>query len=72
MAYPASQNFLVESNENRLRPGTMYACVTSVGSHGMFRLHVCVDMIVVPSGSVIVIGHGSQCLLMTGASATRK
>ena len=50
----------------------MCAAVTAVGSHGISRLHVCVDCRVAPSGSVIVMGSKSTAMLMTGAPCTMK
>lgn len=70
--YPASQNFAVARREACARPGTMCALVASWRSHGMSTLHVCVDLRVAPSGSVIVIGWRSSCLLMTWAPSIMK
>ena len=70
--YPASQNFAVETSEAWVRPGTMWACVAAPRSHGMSRLHVCVDRIVLPSGRWTVMGFGSRWMLMAWAPSTRK
>jgi len=70
--HPASQNFLAEMSDECCRPGTMCASVTLVGSHGMFRLHVCVDSMKLPSGNLILSGFTTGCLLMTGAPCTKK
>ena len=37
-------------------PSTIWASVVNAGSHGIFRFHVWVDMMVCPSGKVILIG----------------
>ena len=70
--HPASQNFLVEISDECERPGTMWASVIWSGSHGMFKLHVCVDMIFLPFGNRIWIGLVAFLLLTTGAPSTRK
>ena len=70
--HPASQKFRVEMNDACARPGTMWASVTSEGSHGMSRLHVCVDHITVPSGHVIAIGFLAGLMFTTGAPFIRK
>ena len=70
--HPASQNFLVEMSDACASPGTMWASVILSGNHGMSRLHVWVDLIVLPLGSVMVIGFAAIFLLVTGAFSTRK
>lgn len=70
--HPASQNFLVAINDECANPGTMCASVITCGSHGMSRLHVWVDLIVFPFGSVIEMGFAATCLFTTGASSTKK
>ena len=70
--HPASQNLRVEISEEWARPGTICASVIWCGSHGMSRLHVCVDWMVRPFGIVIVIGEVVGWMLTAGAPATRK
>ena len=70
--HPASQNLRVDIREECDNPGTMWASVTVSGSHGMSRLHVCVDFIVLPFGSVMVIGLVAFCILVAGAPSIRK
>ena len=70
--HPASQNFLVEISDECERPGTMWASVIWSGSHGMFKLHVWVDVIFLPFGNRICIGLVALFLLTTGAPSTRK
>ncbi len=70
--YPASHNFAVETSKAWMRPGTMWAFVAVCRSHGMSRLHVCVDWIDLPSGSWTVMGSGSRRMLMAWAPSTRK
>lgn len=64
---PASQNFLVATNDECASPGTMCASVTLLGSHGMSRLHVCDDLITYPSGSLNLSGLNVGCLFRTVA-----
>ena len=64
---PASQNFLVATNDECVSPGTMCALVTLLESHGMSRLHVCVDLITDPSGSLILSGLEVGSLFLTVA-----
>ena len=54
------------------RPGTIWVAVMIAGIHGMSRLHVCVDCIVLPSGSVILIGVSVGVTLITGALGRQK
>lgn len=53
-------------------PSMICAAVASCGSHGMSNLHVCVDRSEAPPGSVIVMGHASFLILMTGAPCMTK
>ena len=50
----------------------MWHSVTWLGSHGMFKLAVCVDHITLPSGSLIAIGWSAILLLITGAFSSTK
>ena len=70
--HPASQNFLVEINDECDNPGMMCASVMLCGNHGMSKSQVCVDVIVCPSGSVMEIGRRSTHLLTTGAPSMMK
>ena len=70
--HPESVNFLVDMRDEWERPGTICASVTVLGSHGMSKLHVCVDCIIFPLGSVIFNGDDVNFLLTTGAPCTRK
>ncbi len=70
--YPASQNFAVDRSDACARPGTMCAWVAVGRSQGMSTLHVCVDFICLPSGSVMVSGCAATCLLMTCAPSAMK
>ena len=54
--HPPSHNFLRDIKDVWARPGTMCASTTDFGSHGMSSLHVCVEYIFWPSGSIIAIG----------------
>ena len=53
-------------------PGTVWASVTSGGSHGISILHMCVDHITVPSGHVIAIGFSAGLMFTTRAPLIRK
>eukprot|EP00956_Cyclotella_meneghiniana_P021064 scaffold37874_cov42-Cyclotella_meneghiniana.AAC.8 len=50
----------------------MCASVILSGSHGMFRLRVCVDWMIAPWGNLIWRGITATCLLRTGAPLTVK
>ena len=54
--HPESVNFLVDMRDEWERPGTICDSVTVFCSHGMSKLHVCVDCIIFPLGSVIFNG----------------
>ena len=70
--HPASQNFLVEISEACDRPGTIWASVITPGSQGMSKLQVWVELIVLPLGSLILIGFVAILLFTTCAPSTRK
>ena len=70
--YPESVNFLVDMRDEWGRPGTICDSDTVFGIHGMSKLHVCVDCIIFPLGSVIFNGDDVIFLLTTGAPCTRK
>ena len=70
--HPAAQNFRVEMRDECAKPGMMCASMPLCGNHGMSRLHVWVDQMVLPLGRVMVIGLIAGCLLMTGAPLTTK
>ena len=53
-------------------PGTMCVLVIACGDHGMSRLHVCVDHIILPSGSLIAIGNSAILMLTAGDPFMRK
>ena len=65
--HPTSQNFLVATNDECDRPGRMCVSVISCGSHGISRLHVCVEWMNVPSGSLILSGFEVVCSFFTAA-----
>ena len=69
---PASANFLVDIIDKCESPGTMCASVNASGSHGISRLHVCVDWILLPLGSLILSGDSVGLLLTNGAPCNRK
>eukprot|EP00956_Cyclotella_meneghiniana_P036079 scaffold121150_cov36-Cyclotella_meneghiniana.AAC.1 len=54
------------------RPGTMWASVIFCGSHGISRLHVWVDLMNDPSGSLILSGSLVGRLFFTAAPFTMK
>ena len=54
-------------------PGTMWASVMMPDSHGMSRLHVCIDMIIFPFGStMILIGCVAGRMFTATDPSTRK
>jgi hypothetical protein len=71
-SHPLSQNCRVASSDVCVNFGTMWAAVILSGSQGMSRLHVWVDMILLPSGRVILMGLTAIRLLVTGASFCMK
>ena len=52
------------------KPGTICASVAAAGSHGMFRRHVWVDLMVSPSGRLIMRGLVAGLISITGAPGT--
>ena len=50
----------------------MCAFVAAVGSPGISRLHVCVDLICFPSGRCMCRGFVVGCMFCTGAPGTMK
>ena len=70
--HPESVNSLVDKRDEWERPSAICASVTVFGSHRMSKLHVYVDCINFPSGSVIFNGDNDNFLLTTGAPCTRK
>ena len=70
--HPASANFLADISYECESPGTMCASVNAYRSHGISRLHVCVDWMLFPLGSVILSGGSVGLLLTTGAPCKRK
>ena len=70
--HSASANFLVDISDECESPGTICASVNSSGSHGISRLHVCVDWILLPFGGLILSGDSVGLLLTTGAPCNRK
>ena len=55
-----------------VNPGTMCASVISDGTHGISRLHVCVELIIFPFGSVICSGNSAFFMFTVGDPSTRK
>ena len=70
--HPEYVIFLVDMRDEWERPGTICASVPVFGSHRMSKLHLCVDYIIFPLGSVIFNGYDVNFLLTTGAPCTRK
>ena len=70
--HPASKYFLVEINDACANPGTVFASIMWFGSHGMSKLHVCVDVMILPFVIVMLIGLYATCKFVTGALSTRK
>ena len=70
--YPLSQNLRAAISDEWDNPGIMWASVTFAGSHGMSRLHVCVEVRMFPSGIVACSGVMAGLMLTAGALAVRK
>ena len=67
-----SVNFLVDMRDEWESPDTICDSVTVFIIHRMSKLHVCVDCIIFPLGSVILNGDDVIFLLTTGAPCNRK
>ena len=67
-----SVNFLVDMRDEWESPDTICDSVTVFIIHRMSKLHVCVDCIIFPLGSVIFNGNDVNFLLTTVAPCTRK
>lgn len=52
--------------------GTIWALPATLGRCGMFKSPVCEDWMVVPSGSVILMGLRANYRFVTGAPGKRK
>ena len=50
---PVSHDILMDTKEVWAKPGTTCARVSALGSHGRYKLPVCVDCSVFPSGKCI-------------------
>jgi hypothetical protein len=63
----------MEMRDPDARNGKMWASPAAAGRNGRFRLHVCVDWMVPPSGSWAEIpGMLAVCLFVNGASVVTK
>ena len=71
-SHPLSQNFRVAISDVCDSFGTMWPDVISSESHGMFKLQVCVDCILSPSGRVMLIGCVATFMFVTFASSCMK
>ena len=70
--HPESVNSLVDKRDEWERPSAICASVTVFGSHRMSKLHLFVDCIIFPLGSVILNGDDVNFLLTIGAPCNRK
>ena len=70
--YPLSQNLRAAISDEWDNLGIMWASVMCAGSHGMSRLHVCVDVRIFPSGMVMCSGVMAGLMLIVGAFSVRK
>ena len=70
--HPASQNFSVEIKYECCKPGTMRAPVILFGIHGISKLQVCVEYIMLPSGNLIAMGNLDTLTCTTADPSTRK
>ena len=70
----ASHNTAIVMRDGCANPGTVFALVSLYVSHGMFVLHVCVDLITLPSGRFIEIGFdvGNNMPITTGVPGRTK
>ena len=63
---PASHTILMETKEVWARPGTACARMAALGGHGRYKLPVCVDFYVVPSGKFMTRGRVSGRIFLSG------
>ena len=70
--HPALHNTAIEISNVWASPGTICALVVLSSSHGMFILHVCVDLITLLSGRFIEIGLGVGSKSTTGVPDNTK
>lgn len=70
--HPASHNCPIDISECVLNSGTTCVNVAAGGNAGMSRCPSCVEVMVFPSGIVMVIGSVVMCLLMSGVSGVHK
>ena len=70
---PASQNFFVEIKDDWDMHGTIWASVINDGSHGIFKLHMCVDLMILLFDRVMVrMGLLVAWIFAAGVSFIRK
>ena len=55
-----------------MSPGTIWASVVMPGSHDMLRLHVCIDMMILPFVSMILTGYTASRMFTAVDPSTRK
>ena len=70
--HPASHNCPIDISECVFNSGTTCVNVAAGGNVGMSKCPSCVDVIVLPSGMVMVIGAVVMCLSMSGVSGVHK
>ena len=70
--HPASHKTAFDMSNICANPGTIYALVALSGSHGVFILHVCVDLIILSLGRFIEIGLDVGNISITGVSHETK
>ena len=70
--HPASHSCPMDINECVLSSGTTCVSVAACGSAGMSKCPSCVDVIVLPSGMVMVIGDAAICRSIKCVSGVHK
>ena len=70
--HPASHSILMEMREACFKPGTICASLAFGGNAGISISHVCVDLMIFPSGCVISRGSVVGRIFLTGAWGIKK
>ena len=70
--YTASHNTTIDMSDVCDNSGTICALVALSGCHGMFILHVCVDLLALSPGSFIEIGLDVGIMSITGVPGKTK
>ena len=70
--HPASHNIFMDISDACAKPGMMWACFASFGSHGISSVQVCVDVRQSLSGRFILSGCRAIFMFVTGVPGKTK